>query len=796
MNQSAEPKVSFALIGDVQFADRDPWAGRIFRESRVLLRKTIHELNAKKLDFIVSLGDLGDGLDKNEIPAILEEYAESVHPVKYVVGNHDFVKNSEEELKRLFGLDDLFYTFKAGGIEFIVLNGLDVSRFAPPGSKRYAQYEEYKIEHPWRKLREWDGMLSAESRRWLRARLEQAQKENENVILISHVPLLNDDTNAYMWDRAEILDILDEYPNVKAFFAGHYHPGGLQQRKGVLHKTVKAICNCTEPTACICHVYEDRIELEGFGEESDSEMFYEWKPVRLSGRALPGSWIVCATGELVQADGGGNFSLEVAAPGTYALKAMLDGRADAFLPQVVAPAENLQFRQEPEPGRRVVHGFTDGYALLRITDDGTPVRAFDLNGTAFGSLVKPGFWYENSENFWSRGEYVFSARGKVEIQTEPYHKSLRAKNWFKGDFHAHIIHGENFYCGNVPLYAFAARAEHYDWLYCAEAHENTRVKSDPEKWTQLLSGPDFLLRLNREFPKNGNGHVGNIGLSELHAHVAYDWEAVTNYELTLRYIASAGAVAVPVHPHYGGDGMTGKEVFLWLLCNPEMCPCLDLFYFENNPNPLAFWYMLLNRGYRIGVTATSDAAFDVGRTPGSRRGATFVHVPALTEANIVEAVKNRRTAVTTGNGGMILLSIDGEYSGAVLAPSGRRTLKCETWYRPGGRVTAEIVRCGETTVSRELVSDAEGRAEFEMEIDENENSWYLALLRDPELPGHIQAAASPVYFRNASFRKPQEYEFPRPFPRELADMLRSLSVEELMDERLFDRLIAHLTPKL
>ena len=163
------------------------------------------------------------------------------------------------------------------------------------------------------------------------------------------------------------------------------------------------------------------------------------------------------------------------------------------------------------------------------------------------------------------------------------------------------------HCKSKSAFAFAARAEHYDWLYCAEAHENTRVKSDPEKWTQLLSGPDFLLRLNREFPKNGNGHVGNIGISELHADVAYDWKAVTNYELTLRYIASAGAVAVPVHPHYGGDGMTGKEVFLWLLCNPEMCPCLDLFYFENNPNPLAFWYMLLNRGYRIGVTATSDA---------------------------------------------------------------------------------------------------------------------------------------------------------------------------------------------
>ena len=96
MNKSAVPKVSFALIGDVQFADREPWAGRVFRESRVLLHETIRELNGKNLDFIVSLGDLGDGLAKSEVPAILEEYAKSAHPVKYVAGNHDFVKNSEE----------------------------------------------------------------------------------------------------------------------------------------------------------------------------------------------------------------------------------------------------------------------------------------------------------------------------------------------------------------------------------------------------------------------------------------------------------------------------------------------------------------------------------------------------------------------------------------------------------------------------------------------------------------------------------------------------------------------------
>ena len=795
MFEHKEPKISFALIGDVQYADRDTTAGRNFRSAVSLLRETIFALNSKKLDFIVSLGDLGDGHDKNEIPEVLEEYARSTHPVKYVAGNHDFVLNTEDELKNLFGLDDLSYAFETGGIRFVVLNGLDVSRFAPPGSARYAQYEEYKIEHSYLDLREWDGILSKETRNWLRRNLDSARQANENVILISHVPLLQNVSNVCMWDRAEILDILDEYPNVRAYFAGHFHPGDTQMRNGVLYKTVKAICSCMTPTACICHVYDDRLVLESLGEESPLEMFYEWKPAVLSGTALPGSWIACATGELVRTDSSGHFSLYTAAPGTFALKAMLDGYADAFLPQVQAPCQNIRFNQVPDPRRKVYHGKTDGFSLLKISDDGEPVRSFDLNGTAFGSLVKPGFWHEKSTNFWSRGEYAFSAKGKVEIKEEPYHRSLREKGWFKGDFHAHIIHYENFYCGNVPLFAFAARAEHYDWLYCASNYENTSLVSDAERWAQYLSEPGFLLRLNHEFPKNENGHVGNIGLPAHWCDFLYDTRKITNYELTLRYIASRGGVAVPVHPIYGGQNMTGKEVFLWLLCNPEMCPCLDLFYFEDNPNPLKYWYMLLNHGYRIGVTATSDAAFDVGRTPGSDRGATFVHISELTEKNIIEAIKNRRTAVTCGNGGMILISIDGEYSGSVLKPCGCHHLKCEIWYRPGKKVKPEIVRCGKIMASPELICDKTGRVEFEMEISESDNAWYLALLRDVGSMDHIQAAASPVYFRNDAFRKPDVYEFPRPFPAELGEMLRGLSSEELQDESLFDRIIPFLIKK-
>ena len=129
--------VSFALIGDPQYADRDPCGERNYRSGHRLHRETILALNQiHDLDFVVSLGDLGDGFSREEIPLMLENLRLSAAPVRHVVGNHDYVQYSEAELLNLFGLNSMFYDFSVGKVRFIVLNGLDVSRFSPPGSAR------------------------------------------------------------------------------------------------------------------------------------------------------------------------------------------------------------------------------------------------------------------------------------------------------------------------------------------------------------------------------------------------------------------------------------------------------------------------------------------------------------------------------------------------------------------------------------------------------------------------------------------------------------------------------------
>ncbi len=803
--QHKQPLASFALIGDPQYADREPCNGRNYQYGHQLLKDTIQKLNkVENLDFIVNLGDMGDGQAREEIPLMLKNYSESAAPVKHVVGNHDYVMYSETELLNLFGLNSMFYDFAVGKVRFIVLNGLDESRFSPPDSERRRHAVEFRAAHPWLSLREWDGMLSQTSKEWLKQKLTESRNAGEMAIIICHVPLWEGATagNARMWDHEELLEILDSYDHVRGWFAGHYHPGGTAVRKGVLHKTVRAICNSAVPTSTIARVYEDRIELEGIGEENDFVFPFNIVSVQISGTAPAGSVVMADTGELAEVGTDGKFSLTVCAPGIYSLKAVAEGKTDAFVTDIHAPASGIEIVMKDDSERHLICGNCDGFNTLKITDDGQPVRWFDLDGTPFGGaeITRP-CWHEKCTSFWTRGKYAFTAKGKTDVRIEPYHPELRKLGWYKGDFHAHLIHAENIYRGNLPLFAFAARAEHYDWLWVASKFANDGDITDYKTLAEHLSDDNFLLRLNTEFPKNWRGHVGNIGVEPI--TVSADTENVTNFELSRKYIASRGGVAIPVHPLYNDvikeengrkfSWMTGKEVFLWLLCAPEMTPCLDLFYNDNTPGASEFWYMLLNRGYRIGCTATSDAAFDVGRTPGSERGATFVKMDSLTESALIDGLRNRRTVVTW-DGAVVLLEIDGKTSGDILVPDGsKRRVVLTVYERAGKNIELKLIRNGECFRSFSATVPESGKLAFELEIEEKEICWYLAELRENGKPERIRSAASPIYFRDERFREPEILPAPASFSREFLDYMKFLSIEEIMNPATFERFREFIT---
>jgi hypothetical protein len=805
--QAERPLVRFGLIADPQYADKDSRHGRNYRQAKELYRQTIALLNQEEdLAFIMVLGDIIDGAKVEDMAEMIALGADSMVPLKYLAGNHDLQRLSEEQLKTAFGVDDLFYDFAVGGVRFVVINSQDVSLVADAASGRRQAARDFLAAHAGVRFNSYDGMLSPERQQWLRGKLAAADAAGEDVVVFSHAPVwyLASNPRELMWDHMTTLATLDSCPRLRAFFAGHFHRGGMSPRRRVLHKTVKALVNLNEPTACVVNMYRERMDIRGIGAESDYSHPYSFEPISVRGHAVPGAYVMANTGEITQADAEGRFALTLPLPGVYCLKAVADGMADAYLPMLELPSSTeLRFSMTPEADRRVVHGVLDAPAQLSISDDGQPVRSFDLAGKPYGGLTppKPGMWHEKNRHSWTMGEYAFSARGEVKISRKHEHPALRERGWYKGDFHAHIIHGENIYKGNVQHLAAICQAEGYDWIYLSGNFANDGAIADYQGIAEALSHAGFLLRLNMEYPKTIYGHVGSVGVPPL--TIPFDPEKRSNLAQAREYIQQAGGVAIPVHPLYAGilrkdkdsgrefSGMSGRDNALWLLCDPEMMPCLDLFYQRGNLSRTEeYWYALLNRGYRIACSASSDAAYDVGRTPGSGRGATFVKADALSEAAIVRAFQERRTMIGYDSAALIL-EIDGKSSGDIIRPGGQQLLKVDAYHVPGRQSQLRIIRNGELFAEKSLRFPDSGHLSLQWPLAEQDNCWYLAIMNPPG-KNEVDAAASPIYFRTDDFVPPEVLPCPKELPADLRERIKFMTLDEIVSPVVFDEIAERL----
>ena len=528
----------------------------------------------------------------------------------------------------------------------------------------------------------------------------------------------------------------------------------------------------------------------------------------VKGRTEPGAWVIANSGEIVQADSRGNYEIVLPAQGVYCLKAMKDGHSEAVRPWLVVPTMcpvNLPLWAFPDPKRRVVHGNLGHPAQLTITDSGQPVRGFDFAGTAVGSYLAPkGVWHAKNPFFWTAGEYCFTATGEVKIVESLDFPELRTRGWFKGDFHAHVVHGENFYRANIQQMNFICRAERYDWIWLSQAHANDEYPLDHGKLCEFLSDDKLFLRINNEFPKNIYGHFGDIGVGPLTTKdygPGYREDRVTNLELAEKTIYAHGGLAVPVHPIYGDVvrtdkrtgrktyGMINNELMLWLLCRPDMVPVVDFFYFPEE-RAEKFWYKLLNRGYTLACSGSSDAAFDVGRSPGSSH-ATYAKLDKVDNASIVKAFNEGRTMVSY-NGAGVILEIDGKTSGDKLLPGdATRKMTVDVFADPGRKFTIRVVRNGETFAEETFTAPRNGHFVLTRDVVEKENAWYVAMLKNAGSRSP-RAAASPIYFRGPDFRPPEVIPFPKPLPQNIKERLLYLTPEEVDKDEWYEELKALL----
>lgn len=237
-------KLSFGIVSDAHYADKDPGRSRIYRESIAKMAECVQLMNNKEVDYLIELGDFIDkGADAGEkaalghLDTIERVYRKYDGPRYHVLGNHDMDKISKQQfLSRVenTGIKKAasYYSFDSNGIHFVVLDACFTSSGEP--------YDHGKFG--WK-----DANIPPKEMGWLQQDLAATSKR---VIVFVH-QLLDGEGSHYVKNAAKVRQILQQDEGVLAVFQGHNHGGHYSHIQGIHYYTLKAM-------------------VEGSGEENNS----------------------------------------------------------------------------------------------------------------------------------------------------------------------------------------------------------------------------------------------------------------------------------------------------------------------------------------------------------------------------------------------------------------------------------------------------------------------------------------------------------------------------------------------
>ena len=220
-------EISFGVIADLHYADKDMAINRYYRESDEKLQEAIRTYNSLKPAFVIELGDLIDKAEKeielgylNTISSIYREFNGELY---YVLGNHDLATISKEEFIRYCGARENYYSFDHGDCHFIVLD----ANYNKDGT----DYNEGNFD--WK-----ESYINGPQQKWLKTDISQAQ--GKKILILVHQNL-HDETNPHGVKNApEVRSILEKAGNVIAVFQGHDHKGGYARINGIHYVTLRA----------------------------------------------------------------------------------------------------------------------------------------------------------------------------------------------------------------------------------------------------------------------------------------------------------------------------------------------------------------------------------------------------------------------------------------------------------------------------------------------------------------------------------------------------------------------------
>lgn len=267
MPDHKKSEFSIGVIVDCQFCNLEGTGIRKYAQSEKKLKECVTHFNTMDLAYPIHLGDFIDR-DWDSFKVVKPIYNALKMPKYHVLGNHDYSVEDDKkaDVHKILDMPSRYYDFEVNNWRFIVLDGNDISFHAyPSNSAQYRAAEEYyrqnNIESP-----TWNGAIGSIQVQWLKTVLDKALKSKEKVMLFCHFPVYP--KNIYnLWNADEIVEVLEEYPNVMVFLNGHNHEGDYGEKNGIHYVTMKGMVDTEENSYGVLKVYPGYLEIIGYGRE-------------------------------------------------------------------------------------------------------------------------------------------------------------------------------------------------------------------------------------------------------------------------------------------------------------------------------------------------------------------------------------------------------------------------------------------------------------------------------------------------------------------------------------------------
>ena len=265
--QHTDQNYAFGAIADCQYCDVKTTGRRRYALSKEKLAKCVADFNTMDLAFVTHLGDFIDR-DFASFDVVNPIYNQLKMPKYHVLGNHDFsvADHLKQDVPSKMGMPAKYYDFEKNGWRYVVLDGNDVSFHAyPKGSEEAKHASEYyignKISSP-----KWNGAIGAKQMAWLSEVLDDAQQNNEKVILFCHFPIYPANKHN-LWNANEVIALLESFPCVKAYINGHNHHGNYGLKEGIHYVTLKGMVDTETTSYAVIKLHADQIDIVGYGRE-------------------------------------------------------------------------------------------------------------------------------------------------------------------------------------------------------------------------------------------------------------------------------------------------------------------------------------------------------------------------------------------------------------------------------------------------------------------------------------------------------------------------------------------------